>query len=189
MSERRGRAAIHLETFGREDFDRLLSWIPDDAALLQWAGSIFAWPLDAAQLELYLQPTLAEEPRRLIWRARDETGAVVGHVELNDLEREHGVAILSRVMVDPARRGEGLGRALVRRALEVAFDELRLHRLELHVFDFNRAAIAAYEGLGFVLEGRRRDTRRVNGTYWSSLWYSLLEDEWRKQLERSGDAF
>jgi RimJ/RimL family protein N-acetyltransferase len=173
--------ALDLEPFGREDFGRLLSWAPDADALLQWSGSIFTWPLDGAQLEAYLAPALLPEPTRLIWRARERAGAraVVGHAELNEVEREHGAAALARVIVDPKRRGEGLGTAMVRRVLAVAFDELGLHRVELRVFDFNTPAIAAYERLGFALEGRRRETRRVNGAYWSSLWYSMLEDEWR----------
>jgi RimJ/RimL family protein N-acetyltransferase len=179
---------LRLAPFTPADFTRLISWVPDADALLQWAGSIFEWPLDGPQLERYLAPALGDPPARLIWRAHDGEGAVVGHIELDDVEREHGAAVLARVLVDPARRGEGFGRAMVRRALAVAFGELGLHRVELRVFDFNTPAIAVYESLGFVLEGRRRDTRRVGGDYWSSLWYSMLEHEWREHQEGRADG-
>jgi RimJ/RimL family protein N-acetyltransferase len=68
---------------------------------------------------------------------------------------------------------------MVRRALEVAFDQLRLHRVDLVVFDFNAGAIACYERVGFVTEGRLREARRLGAEYWTLVQMSMLEQEWR----------
>jgi RimJ/RimL family protein N-acetyltransferase len=169
---------VELETFGRADFDRLLGWIGSTEELMLWAGPIFRWPLDKAQLERYLVAAGGPEPSRLIWRAVDG-GEVVGHVELNAIERTHRSATLSRVLVRPGLRGRGTGTAMVRRALAVAFDELALHRVDLLVFDFNAPAIACYERLGFRHEGWLRDCRRLGDRYLSSRLMSMLEHEWR----------
>jgi RimJ/RimL family protein N-acetyltransferase len=177
-------ATVRLEPFGPADFSRLIGWVSAAAApefLLQWAGPIFTWPLDAAQLEDYLEPTRTEPPARLVWRADDEAGVPFGHVELAAIDREHGSAVLSRVLVAPTRRGEGRGRAMVAAALAVAFGDLELHRVELRVFDFNTPALRCYESLGFAREGVMRDARRVGDTYWNIVCCSLLEDEWRQR--------
>ena len=42
-------------------------------------------------------------------------------------------------------RGKGIGQLMMEEILKVAFDELRLHRVSLGVFDFNVSAIACYE--------------------------------------------
>jgi len=175
--------AIGLHPFGREDFSRLIGWVSPGGSqetLVQWAGPIFRWPLDRAQLDEYVAPSLAEPPERMIWRA-DAAGAAAGHIELNKIDREGRSAVLSRVLVDPARRGDGLSRAMVAAALDMAFGHPALHRVALNVFDFNEPAIRCYRSLGFVDEGLQRDTYRVNGTYWSTIRMSLLEDEWRRR--------
>ena len=148
---------------------------------MQWAGPLFRWPLDEAQLEAYLAPTHLDPPPRIIWRAEDLSGVPVGHLELNIIDRDHRSAVLARVLVEPARRGQGFGRAMIAPALDVAFGDLRLHRVELRVFDFNVSALRCYDSLGFVREGVWRDASRVGGTYWNIICCSLLENEWRQR--------
>jgi RimJ/RimL family protein N-acetyltransferase len=81
------------------------------------------------------------------------------------------------------RRGRGIGQAMLRQVLALAFGELGLHRVDLGVFDFNEAAIACYSKVGFAIEGRFRDARRMpGGGYWSVLQMSILEEEWRAKL-------
>jgi RimJ/RimL family protein N-acetyltransferase len=74
---------------------------------------------------------------------------------------------------------------MVRRALEVGFGELGLHRIDLVVFDFNTAAIACYEKAGFVVEGRLREARRLGDEYWTLVQMSILEEEWRARAGAS----
>ena len=80
---------------------------------------------------------------------------VVGHIELNDIDMRNNSATVCRVLVgEPSLRGKGIGIQMLRRLLQIGFDGLGLHRIDLVVFDFNRAAIKCYEGVGFVKEGR-----------------------------------
>jgi RimJ/RimL family protein N-acetyltransferase len=169
---------VSLEPFGRQDYDRLIGWVASAEELMLWAGPIFRWPLDRAQLDRYLAAAEGAGAARRIWRAV-EGGEAVGHVELNAIERTHRTATLSRVLVRPGARGRGVGTAMVRAALAVGFGELGLHRVDLFVFDTNAGAIACYERLGFRREGRLRDYRRLGDRYLSSLLMSMLEDEWR----------
>ena len=168
---------IRLRPFQPQDYPRLLAAIDNPEALMQWAGPFFRYPLDTTQLEGYRASAEGQAATRRIYTACDATGQPVGHIELNDIDGH--AARLCRVLVDPSRREQGLGRAMVRRALQVGFDELHLHRIELGVFDFNLAAIRCYEQEGFVREGHLREVRRVGGAFWSLDLMAILEDEWR----------
>lgn len=170
---------VYLEPFSEPDFDRLIAWIPTAEFLLQWAGPLFTFPLNRPQLEKYLETCRESPPARLAFcGVNTENGGVVGHVELGEIDLRNRSARLARVLVGPGNiRGKGFGRQLVQSALIVAFEELRLHRVDLFVFDFNKPAILCYEGLGFQHEGVMREARKHGDTYWNVCVMSLLERE------------
>jgi RimJ/RimL family protein N-acetyltransferase len=67
------------------------------------------------------------------------------------------------LMVAASHRRQGIGRALLERAIAWA-REVGVRKLELHVFPHNDAAIALYESVGFEREGyRRAHYRRGSG--------------------------
>jgi len=181
---------VELKPFERSHFDRLIGWVPSPAFLLQWAGPLFTYPLDAPQLERYLADSRGEAPTRLIFTAMEvETGTALGHIELSKIDRRNHSASLSRVLIgDASKRGKGTGVEMVRRALEVGFDRLSLHRIDLVVFDFNAAAIACYERAGFVKEGRLREARRFGDAYWTLIQMSILAPEWRAGSDSGGQT-
>jgi RimJ/RimL family protein N-acetyltransferase len=170
---------IHLEPFSEADFDRLIAWIPTAEFLLQWAGPLFTFPLNRPQLEKYLEACRESPPARLAFRGvNTPNGEGLGHIELDDIDVRNQSARLARVLVGPEDlRGKGMGRQLVQLALKVAFEKLRLHRVDLFVFDFNRPAIRCYESLGFHHEGVLREARKQGSTYWNVCVMSLLEHE------------
>ena len=172
---------MHLRRFERGDFDRLIAAAISPEFLVQWAGGLFTYPLDIAQLERYLLTGVGNPPTSKLFTGLDEAGTAVGHIELTRIDRRNLVASIARVLVFDPYRGQGLGRQLLTAALRVGFDELNLHRIELNVFDFNQPAVAAYRRAGMVVEGRLRDTRKVGDTYWSVYQMSMLADEWRGQ--------
>jgi RimJ/RimL family protein N-acetyltransferase len=173
--------SISLRPFGRADFDRLIAQDESPEFLFQWSGPLFTYPLDRAQLERYLLTGVGNPPTTRLFTAIDEAGAPVGHIELTRIDHHNRGASVVRVLVFSEHRGQGLGSEMLSQALRVGFEELGLHRIELLVFDFNRAAIAAYEHAGMTIEGRLRDVRKVGDQFWSVYQMSMLEDEWRSR--------
>ncbi|MBW3671884.1 MAG: GNAT family N-acetyltransferase, partial [Acidobacteria bacterium] len=77
----------------------------------------------------------------------------------------------------PERRRQGLGTEALELLLGHAFDDLNLHRVQLHALATNTSAIAAYEKLGFVVEGSLRRAAYVDGAYVDIVVMGLLADE------------
>ena len=80
-----------------------------------------------------------------------EDGAVRGYVGMHHILDE---ADITNVAVFPAARRQGVGRALIQAVADYAAKQA-LVRVTLEVRASNAAAIALYEGFGFVQDGRR----------------------------------
>lgn len=172
--------SIQLEKFEPQDFERLIPWIKDGDDIIQWAGPQFTFPLDLSQLEAYWQVSQQIPVVRKIYKAIQTTdGRVVGHIELNNIDTRNRLAVISRVLVDPAERGKGIAAAMMYRVCAIGFDEMHLHRLSLNVYDFNLPAVACYKKVGFVVEGLQREIALSSKGYWNCYLMSMLEHEWR----------
>jgi len=181
------RSRIELIPFTEADIDRLIGWIPSLEALLLWTASSFAYPLTREHIEKHLRDSAAAGDRLLFKAVDTDAGDTVGHVELGALDRRNRSLRIGRVLLDPAARGRGLGAGMMRAALAMAFDEHRVHRAELAVFDVNPRAIACYERVGFRRDGMRRESFAVPealGGYWSEITMSVLAAEWEALRSR-----
>ena len=74
-------------------------------------------------------------------------------------------------------KGSGFGRAALRVAKKVAFDDLGAHRFWLDVKKRNTRAKALYDSEGFVFEGQLRDAVKVAGGFESLIVMSMLRPE------------
>lgn len=79
-----------------------------------------------------------------------------------------GLAVLK------AYRGQGLGKALMQKALTLAKAK-GLSRIELTVYQTNTNAIQLYEQFGFVLEGIKRKAALIDGHYIDVLCMARLD--------------
>jgi RimJ/RimL family protein N-acetyltransferase len=164
-------SSLELRPFERADFPRLISWVPDARFLLQWAGPGYTFPLDEAQLEANQCQSESDPPARYIFKAvLARSGDAIGHIELSPRPSCRGR--LGRVLVGEAWRGRGHGLRVVRLACEFGFATLGLREVELGVYEFNTAAIACYESLGFVSHGVESH-QPFEGESWPGLRMSL----------------
>lgn len=171
---------IQLEYFTRSDFNQLIDWIPDDEVLMNWSGALFNFPLTQKSLDWYIgNVNDTKKSEAFIYKAIETTtGKVIGHISLGGISKKNKAGRISRVLVDPAVQGQGYCCQMVKAVLKIGFEELKLHRICLGVYDFNKAAIRCYQKAGLTIEGTSRDCLLFKGQWWSLVEMSILEEEW-----------
>ena len=75
--------------------------------------------------------------------------------------------------------GQGQGRALIRGALDVAFDDMGAHRLFCDIAHDNTPALAAFGRAGLQREGTMRQCWLRAGAWEDCHAYSILRAEWQ----------
>ena len=173
---------IRLEHFERSDFKQLINWIPDEAMLITWSGSLFKFPLTTESLEWYIKDTNdLQHSDAFVYKAvDDETGDVVGHISLGNISRKNRSGRITRVLVSQCVRGKGICQSMIKAVLKIGFEDLKLHRISLGVYGTNPSALTCYEKCGFQKEGISRDTLLYQGRFYSIVEMSMLEDEYRE---------
>ena len=159
-----------------------------------------SWYLDSRFLRLFdalpPKPKTFEECKN--WRdeayksdnhflfAIHESNQFIGYIELEGIiwSRRNGWITIG--IGDENLQGKGYGTEAMELIMEYAFQELNLHRLQLTVFEYNRAAIKMYEKLGFTYEGAHREFILRDGEGYDMCLYGMLRREWlekRKEKE------
>jgi len=124
----------HLET--------LKSWFPDKQSVRRWGGPLFRHPFTHAT---FLEDMRwAEVPA---YSLLDEENGLIGFGQY--YERE-GRCHLARLVIDPARRGKGIGRYFIRGLMQIGMSDLGAEECSLFVMNSNRGAIRCYTSLHFV---------------------------------------
>lgn len=171
---------IKLEKFSYEEIPQLISWIPNKEFLLQWGGPAYTLELLEKQLKNDTDMMLEKEPKNMMFSAKQiESNKTIGHIQLLSIDKVNMSARIGRVLVNEKHRNKGIGLEMVNATLDIAFNKLNLHRVDLGVFDFNFPAITCYKKAGFIIEGNFRECRKINGQFWSLLNMSILENEYR----------
>ncbi len=171
---------MRLVPFTNIHFALLASWFTSEEEVVCWGGPLFHYPLDEKQLQPLVDACHTQPPQRKCWMA-DDGGQLVGHIELG-FDWRNGNAMLQRVGVNPAFRGNGLAEPMVRLAVDEAFSDSLIFRLELNVFSFNKVAQKVYTKVGFVTEGVRRSSTRVGHERWDGTIMALLRDEYEEKI-------
>ena len=94
-----------------------------------------------------------------------KTKKLIGTCQLHSISTVHRNAELQIRIGDVRERGRGYGTDAVQLLLKFGFDDLNLHRIFLHVFADNKAALRTYEKCGFKREGTLRDAAHIDGRY------------------------
>jgi RimJ/RimL family protein N-acetyltransferase len=106
-------------------------------------------------------------------------GECVGEIRLDGVTTADRRAVLAVGLLHPDHLGRGLGSDAVATVLDHAFGPMGLHRVSLRVLAYNRRAIAAYEKVGFVIEGRERESAWVGGQWHDDVVMGVLETDRR----------
>lgn len=101
----------------------------------------------------------------------------VGNIKLDKIDWTHRHATLGIMIGAAEARGKGLGVEVIVLALRHAFHTMKLHRVDLGVTEDNLPGLQCYRKIGFVEEGRLRESTLRERGYIDVLWMSVLSHE------------
>ena len=169
---------LRLRSYKRDDARVIVSWIGDEFAFRQWSANRYErWPVTAADVNANYDACTAGG-RFFALTAEDEKGAA-GHLTMRWIDEQKTILRFGFIIVDSERRGQGLGRAILRLALRHAFDVLKAKKVTLAVFENNEPAVRCYQAAGFKdVPCETPESYRILGEVWT-----CREMEYTRQRE------
>lgn len=167
-----------LREYKESDLLYIRKWV-NEAETVKYLSNSFLYPQSEEQIRDFLDRAMSEEWKGFVI-AEKETGDYIGQIDFVELDEINGVAEIGIVIGDPDLTSRGIGTETLNIILKFAFNNLRLHRIELVCWSFNRRAQRAYEKVGFIKEGVRRQKLYRDGKYYDEYCYGILKKEWEK---------
>lgn len=101
---------------------------------------------------------------------------VIGSVDFN--HRHADDVFEMGYLLHPDYWGQGIMSEAAHALLEVGFNLVGLHKIEIECYSYNKASQRVAEKLGFTLESKIRDRKGAQGKRCDLLRYGLLKSEW-----------
>ena len=99
---------------------------------------------------------------------------LIGNISLMNVNLVSGKATLGIFIGDESNRNKGYGTEAMKLLVDYGFNILRLHNIDLNVFDFNKGAIKSYEKVGFKEYGRRHESYFLDGKYHDEICMEII---------------
>jgi RimJ/RimL family protein N-acetyltransferase len=168
---------VALRALEPSDAEAMWRW-RHDPEVMRWMND------DHPQSLVQVRARLETRPRNgygdVLFGIEVQDGAqLIGLVRLRDADPQTGCAELDLYIGEKGHWGRGYATDAMRTVCRYGFDKMRLHKISLTVVTENRAARRVYEKVGFVEEGRLRQTFRRDGQWYDMFTMGLLEGELR----------
>lgn len=139
---------LTLRTYQPSDAMVITSWLKSEYLMHQWCADRYEnYPIMPEDMNAYHALYIdGKRSRALTMLDGDD---VVGYITLRIPADNITEQRLGFVIVDDSRRGQGLGKVLVRMTVKYAFETLGATKVSLGVFENNSSAIRCYESVGF----------------------------------------
>lgn len=168
---------VKLTAINEKDIETIAKWY-SDIDFLRFFDAAPALPKTEQQLGQWVK-SIQDSHDSIAFAIRPiEEEAIVGYIELDRILWVHGVATVGIGIGTGEHRRKGYAKEALKLLMELAFNELNLHRLQLNVFNYNERAITLYESIGFRREGIYREFVHRDGRRWDMYLYGILRHEW-----------
>jgi RimJ/RimL family protein N-acetyltransferase len=169
--------SVYLRPGERRDIPDFVRWMND---VRTTRTLLMISPIGDAMEERWFDQMLEHHGRDrwffVICRIMDDRA--VGSIDLHEVDLRNGTASLGIVIGNPQDTGQGYGTGALRALVGFGFDQLRLERIELDVYDYNEGARRLYERVGFVHEGTLRHGVYRDGAHHDVHRMAILRDDW-----------
>ena len=170
---------IKLRGYERGDADALLRWM-SDPEVTRFLGPTRI-PQTRAFQERQVEDMLKPDVESKIFVVETLAGEAIGECGLRNFNWVSRNAELIITIGDKRYWGKGYGTEAVSLVLEIAFDRLNLHGVNLTTLATNERALRCYEKCGFAREGLFRERSFVDGSYVDVIAMGILRADYRQR--------
>ena len=152
---------VYLSPINVEDTEKYVKWL-NNYDIVKYLNIYNSMVSLEGEREFLSKEANKEFMFAIIKKDNDE---LLGNVGLDSISYKNGSATLGIFMGEEANLGKGYGSEAIKLVIHYAFNDLRLHSINLKVFDDNLRAQKAYQKCGFVECGRLHDSLYRGGQY------------------------
>jgi RimJ/RimL family protein N-acetyltransferase len=166
---------MKIEDLQEKDLNDIIEWF--DTNIFRF----FRKPINVEQLRILLPLTENSRPIRIAKKVVDENSTkVVGFVS-STIDWDNNMMHIRTLCTRSDCRHKGIGLFLMKEILKICFDDLKLHRAQLFVDEWNDVAVSFYEKLKFHKDGLMREAVKIGDQYKGWYCMSMLASEWERR--------
>ncbi|MFC4639978.1 GNAT family N-acetyltransferase [Deinococcus hohokamensis] len=178
----KGKKVI-LRAVERGDLELLHRWANDPDIGQMLGGWHFPGSMDYQEQWF---TSLKSDQRNQRFAIETPDLGLVGTANLVDIDWKNGHAHHGMLLGDKDLRGKGYGVDVIMAVMRYAFEELRLHRLDGSIIEYNQPSYRVYvEKCGWVVEGRQREWFFRQNRRWDRLIVGVTRDDYARLLEQN----
>ena len=162
---------IRLRPLMLKDAPLMLEWMHDPQIAINFQADFMSMTLE--RVALFIENSWSHTYRH--YGVVDETDEYLGTISLKNIDFHNKNAEYA-VCLRKKAQGTSAAMDATKLLFEVAFQELKLHKIYLNVYTDNLRANRFYQKAGFVYEGCSKDAVCVEGVFKSLNWYGIIED-------------
>ncbi len=129
--------------------------------------------------ELLAKAISSNSGDNFLFTAEDSDGEPIGQLVTFDCDARMGCFKYGLFFTEKAR-GKGCASEAVKILLGYYFNQLRYHKANVYIYDFNIASQRFHEKLGFVREGTLREVAYIDGKYRDAMYYGMTQQEFNE---------
>lgn len=166
---------LRLRPFRTNDAKTIIAWTSEPKEFYMWnAGLMGDYPVCQERL-LEAVSSRYDNPKYFPFVAFDEDG-LVGFLTIRAPGEDDKKLSFGYVIINPLKRGLGLGKKMLEISLKFAFDIYGANEVSLHVYKENNNALNCYKSIGFKETGKQ-ELCEIGGYTLNSIEMAIRKEE------------
>ncbi|MFA5514048.1 MAG: GNAT family protein [Sphaerochaetaceae bacterium] len=172
---------ITLKALSRTDIFPFYNWINDDD-VIKYSLSLFRRINTEKEIEKWYSELIRDKKDITLGIFLDSTNELIRYGGICDISETNKSGEYYIFIGEKRFWGKGIGTKVTEQILKIGFNDYKLNRIMLTVFEPNIGGLKAYKKSGFKIEGRLRETSFRDNEFHDKLIMSILKSEWKEKL-------
>lgn len=167
---------IRLRSLEPEDYHFFYQWNLDTNTQKNLAWIWF--PTSIVNIKNWIKKEVEKDPTNEDHFFVIETlaGKPIGSINANNISKNDGSFRYGLGIIESERK-KGYATDAIRIFLNYYFNELRYHKVNAAVYEFNESSIKLHQRFGMIQEGQLRKNKFTDGKYWDIVLFGMTKDE------------